>query len=165
MGAPTPKDAADLGADAKKLEATLQGRQPTQLDAAKFDEEVAVCQAAAAAGRRQEALDGLLGLEKQARVAEDVAATRTAVTALLSVRFPLLLFVCMGEGRDAECGRCGWACGDASRADGTSALAAAAGLRPTASLNRTRPPSLASRQHQPSRSCTRRATGRSWAST
>lgn len=85
MGA--PQDAADMGSDAKHLEAELQGKRPAQaLDAAKVEADVAAARAAAAAGRSQEALDALLAVEKAARVAEDISATRQAVTALLQVR-------------------------------------------------------------------------------
>lgn len=85
MGA--PQDAADLGADAKRLEAELQGKSPAQaLDPAKVEADVQAARQAAAAGRRQEALDALLAVEKAARVAEDISATRQAVTALLQVR-------------------------------------------------------------------------------
>lgn len=48
--------------------------------------EVDAALAAAKAGQRQQATDALLALEKQARLAEDVAATRKVVTALLQVR-------------------------------------------------------------------------------
>lgn len=83
---PPKKDAADIGREAGRLEAELQGRQQQALDPAKVEAEVAECLEAAWAGQRQQAIDGLLALEKQGRLAEDVAATRKAVTALLQVR-------------------------------------------------------------------------------
>lgn len=86
MGAPPVKDAADLGAEAHRLEAELQGRQQQAVDPAKVQAELAAAAEHAAAGRRQEAIDVLLALEKQGRVAEDISATRQAVTALLKVR-------------------------------------------------------------------------------
>lgn len=49
------------------------------------DARIAELRAAAAAGRRQEATDGLLALEKQGRVAEDITSTRKACSALLEV--------------------------------------------------------------------------------
>jgi hypothetical protein len=66
------------------------------IDQAKVDSEVAAFrELAKQAGRRQEAIDGLLGLEKQGRVAEDVVTTRKACSAVLEVRWRL------GGGGDA----------------------------------------------------------------
>lgn len=87
MGAPPVKDAADLGAEAHRLEAELQGRQQQAVDPAKVQAELAAAAEHAAAGRRQEAIDVLLALEKQGRVAEDISATRQAVTALLKILY------------------------------------------------------------------------------
>ena len=55
------------------------------IDQEKVDSEVAGFRELAKA-QRQEAIDGLLGLEKQGRLAEDIVTTRKACTALLEVR-------------------------------------------------------------------------------
>lgn len=58
------------------------------IDQAKVDSEVAAFrELAKQAGRRQEAIDGLLAMEKQGRVAEDVVTTRKACSAVLEVRW------------------------------------------------------------------------------
>lgn len=57
------------------------------LDQEAVDRELAGYRAVAAQeGRCQEAIDGLLGLEKRGRVAEDVVSTRKACSVLLEVR-------------------------------------------------------------------------------
>lgn len=54
------------------------------LDQEKVDSDVARLKGLAST-QRQEAIDGLLALEKQGRVAEDIVTTRKACTALLEV--------------------------------------------------------------------------------
>lgn len=56
------------------------------IDQEKVDSEVAGFRELAKA-QRQEAIDGLLGLEKQGRLAEDIVTTRKACTALLEVLY------------------------------------------------------------------------------
>ena len=95
MGAATdaPEKAAPVvESAAEKAEAKAA------IDQAKVDSEVAAFrELAKQAGRRQEAIDGLLALEKQGRVAEDVVTTRKACSAVLEVRWrrPLLLCLCV----------------------------------------------------------------------
>ena len=152
MGAPV-KDAADLGREAHRLEAELQGRQQQALDPAKVEADLAAAAQHAAAGRRQQAIDALLALEKQGRVAEDIAATRKAVTALLQVGVAGSNPPCrMGRRRPA------------SAAAGAGARAGAATRQPTdraarcpaAPLTARCCPLLGAR-----RCCTRRGTGSS----
>lgn len=165
MGA--PKDAADVSREAKHLEAELQGKQAPALDSAKVEADVAACVELAGAGRRQEALDGLLALEKQGRVAEDVSATRKAVTALLQV--PSLLCA----GMDSARWWCWMGAGDGRRGrGGGSSLSCRPHLPPPMPPTR-RQPNCASAHAGPRpcsllcsalptfcRSCMRHGTGR-----
>ena len=99
MGA--PKDAEDLGREADHLKAELEGKA-TAIDQEKVDRELAAFrELAKQPGKRQEAIDGLLGLEKQGRVAEDIATTRKACSAVLEVRAPLP--PASQRGRDPVC--------------------------------------------------------------
>lgn len=61
------------------------GPKDALLDQEKVDSDVASLKTLAGT-QRQEAIDGLLALEKQGRVAEDIVTTRKACTALLEVR-------------------------------------------------------------------------------
>lgn len=67
----------DLREEAKK-------RATSTLDLDKFKADVAAQEAVAKQGKLQEALDGLLNLEKAARQAEDIAALRAACGAVLT---------------------------------------------------------------------------------
>ena len=84
MGA-SPMDAEDLGVEMDKQEKAQQGK-PNEIDQAKVEADVAALQALAAAGKRAEAIDGLLAIEKQGRTAEDGASTRLACTTILQAR-------------------------------------------------------------------------------
>lgn len=85
MGA-APMDAEDLGVELDKMDQAQQGKA-TEVDQAKVEAEVAALLALAAQGRRQEAIDGLLAVEKAGRTAEDSASTRLACTSILQVLF------------------------------------------------------------------------------
>lgn len=82
MGAPQE---STVGETDQGNKAEGQGKGAA-IDQEKVERELATFREAAKQGRRQEAIDGLLGLEKQGRVAEDVVTTRKACTALLEVR-------------------------------------------------------------------------------
>ena len=84
MGA-SPMDAEDLGIEMDKQEAAQQGKS-NEIDQAKVEADVAALKALAAAGKRAEAIDGLLAIEKQGRTAEDGPSTRLACTTILQVR-------------------------------------------------------------------------------
>ena len=92
--APWPPDAGGrlhispsqfLQLELDKMDAEQQGKEKG-VDQANVDVRIAELRAAAAAGQRQEAVEGLLALEKAGRVAEDITSTRKACTALLEVR-------------------------------------------------------------------------------
>ena len=87
MGAETaaPMDSEDLGRQKDRLEAEQKGTAVV-LDQAKVESELAaLLELAQQPGRRQEAIEGMLALEKQGRVAEDVTTTRKACSAVLEV--------------------------------------------------------------------------------
>eukprot|EP00887_Chlorella_sp_A99_P001021 scaffold14.g1021.t1 len=86
MGAPVkaPMDAEDLKREVDKLDEELQGKR-SDIDQAKVDADIAALRELAAAGQRQEAVDGLLAVEKQGRLGEDIVSTRKACTAILEI--------------------------------------------------------------------------------
>lgn len=71
-----------MGAEAEK-----PSSKGTEMDQEKVDSNVARLRELAKT-QRQEAIDGLLALEKQGRVGEDIVTTRKACTAVLEVRKP-----------------------------------------------------------------------------
>jgi len=83
MGAPL--DAEDVKMETDKQAAELQGKAQ-EIDHAKIESDVAALRQLAKQGKTQEAVDGLLNIEKQQRVAEDVVGTKMACTAILEVR-------------------------------------------------------------------------------
>lgn len=86
MGAPVkaPMDAEDLKREVDKLDEELQGKR-SDIDQAKVDADIAALRELAAAGQRQEAVDGLLAVEKQGRLGEDIVSTRKACTTILEI--------------------------------------------------------------------------------
>jgi hypothetical protein len=89
MGAPgddhAPMDAEDLGIELDKMDAVQRGKQQV-IDHAKVEKDVEALLSLAGAGKRQEAIDGLLAIEKQGRLAEDITSTRLACCTILQVR-------------------------------------------------------------------------------
>lgn len=84
MGAPL--DAEDVKMETDKQAAELQGKAQ-EIDHAKIESDVAALRQLAKQGKVQEAVDGLLNIEKQQRVAEDVVGTKMACTAILEIYF------------------------------------------------------------------------------
>lgn len=90
MGAPgddqaRPMDAEDLSIELDKMDAAQRGKQQI-IDQAKVEKDVEALVALAKTGKRQEAIDGLLAIEKQGRLAEDITSTRMACRTILQVR-------------------------------------------------------------------------------
>ena len=77
-------DAEDLKLEVDKLDEELQGKAST-IDQAKVDADIASFRELARGGQRQEAVDGLLGVEKAGRLGEDITSTRKACSAILEV--------------------------------------------------------------------------------
>ena len=83
MGA-EKNDAEDLKLELDKMDELQQGKDST-IDQAKVEADIAALKELAGAGKRQEAVEGLLALEKAGRVAEDIGSTRKACSAILEV--------------------------------------------------------------------------------
>lgn len=91
-------DAEDLKLEVDKLHDEQEGKPTGEPDLAKIEAEVAALKALAAQGKAAEAVEGLLNLEKQQRLAEDVGGTKLACLAVLEV-------CALGERRGAGRGR------------------------------------------------------------
>ena len=90
MGAPeeptrAPMDDEDLGIEIDKMEAAQQGKK-MDVDQEKAKRDVEALVAQAKSGQRQQAIDGLLAIEKQGRLAEDITSTKLACRTILEVR-------------------------------------------------------------------------------
>jgi hypothetical protein len=74
-----------------KMEVDVQGTDTpavkTDIDQEKARADVAALVALATGGQQQQAIDGLLAIEKVGRLAEDIGSTKMACTAVLEVRF------------------------------------------------------------------------------
>ncbi|GAB4818648.1 hypothetical protein N2152v2_005694 [Parachlorella kessleri] len=81
-----PLDAEDVKMETDNQAAELQGKAQ-EIDHAKIESDVAALRQLAKQGKAQEAVDGLLNIEKQQRVAEDVVGTKMACTAILEIYF------------------------------------------------------------------------------
>lgn len=80
-----PMDSEDLGVELDKMDAAQRG-VPMTVDQEKVLKDVEDLRQKASAGRTQEAIDGLLAIEKQGRLAEDITSTRLACNSILQVR-------------------------------------------------------------------------------
>ena len=80
----TPMDSEDLGIELDKMDAAQRGKTVT-IDQAKVEKDVEAFMALAKSGQKQEAIDGLLTIEKQGRLAEDITSTRLACCSILQV--------------------------------------------------------------------------------
>jgi hypothetical protein len=83
MGA--PMDAEDLKMETDALEKDLQGRKE-EIDQQKVQAEVDSLKAQAKQGKHQEAIDGLLVIEKSGRLGEDIFSARVACSAIIEVK-------------------------------------------------------------------------------
>jgi len=77
-------DSEDLGVEMDKMDAEQRGKK-TDVDLEKVEKDVAAFASLAKAGEKQQAIDGLLTIEKQGRLAEDISSTRLACTTILKV--------------------------------------------------------------------------------
>lgn len=78
-------DDEDLGIELDKLHASQQGKS-MEIDQDKVKNDVDVLVTLAKSGQTQQAIDGLLSIEKQGRLAEDITSTRIACTTILEAR-------------------------------------------------------------------------------
>ena len=83
-----PMDAEDLGRDIDKLEETLRGKQ-MEIDEEKVSKEIEELMRRGREGsdERQEAIEKLLGIEKQGRNAEDPVSTKKACCGVLELLY------------------------------------------------------------------------------
>ena len=65
---------------------TSTSKKTAEIDVAVVERGIAEARALAEQGKKDEAVDKLLGLEQKCRLAEDVATTRDCCTAILEVR-------------------------------------------------------------------------------
>lgn len=65
---------------------TSTSKKTAEIDVAVVEKGIAEARALAEQGKKDEAVDKLLGLEQKCRLAEDVATTRDCCTAILEVR-------------------------------------------------------------------------------
>ncbi|KAK9823540.1 hypothetical protein WJX72_003562 [[Myrmecia] bisecta] len=79
--------AANIAIDQDKKEEEAAAKKKAFVDYSKLEAEVAANKELAGKGKLTEALEGLLNLEKQQRLAEDVTGTKLACTAILDVLF------------------------------------------------------------------------------
>lgn len=77
-------DSEDLGIELDKMDAAQRGKA-VDIDQAKVEKDVEALVALAKSGQKQEAIDGLLAIEKQGRLAEDITSTRLACRSILQV--------------------------------------------------------------------------------
>lgn len=82
----SPMDAEDLAIEMDKMDKAQQGKE-TFVDQAKVEADVATCKKLAAQGKLQEAVDGLLAVEKAGRTAEDFSTTSLACTTILELLY------------------------------------------------------------------------------
>jgi hypothetical protein len=78
-------DSEDLGVELDKMDAAQRGKK-MDVDQEKVEKEVESFVALAKAGQKQQAIDGLLTIEKQGRLAEDISSTKLACRTILQVR-------------------------------------------------------------------------------
>jgi hypothetical protein len=81
---PKAMDSEDLGVELDKMDAAQRG-VPMTVDQEKVQNDVEIFRRIAGAGQKQEAIDGLLAIEKQGRLAEDITSTRLACSSILQV--------------------------------------------------------------------------------
>lgn len=84
-----PMDAEDLAISLDKMDREQQGKT-IDIDQAKVEAEVERLRALAQTGQIQQAIDGLLAIEKQGRVAEDITSTKLACLTILEVSFIII---------------------------------------------------------------------------
>ena len=77
-------DAEDIKRQVDKIDLDQRG-QRIDVDQEEVKRNIEKCVGLAASGKQQEAIDGLLVIEKQGRLAEDPSSTRAACTAALKV--------------------------------------------------------------------------------
>jgi hypothetical protein len=82
-------DSEDLGVEMDKMDAEQRGKK-TDVDLEKVERDVAAFLSLAKAGEKQQAIDGLLTIEKQGRLAEDISSTKLACRTILTVRTRLV---------------------------------------------------------------------------
>jgi hypothetical protein len=80
-----PMDSEDLGVELDKMDAEQRGKK-VDVDQEKVQTEVEAFLSLAKAGQKQQAIDGLLTIEKQGRLAEDISSTKLACRSILQVR-------------------------------------------------------------------------------
>jgi hypothetical protein len=78
-------DGEDISMQVDKLEAEQRGKK-IDVDMEKVEKEVEDFLSLAKAGQKQQAIDGLLTIEKQGRLAEDISSTKLACKSILQVR-------------------------------------------------------------------------------
>ncbi len=79
-----PED-APISMDQDAPKSTSVPSKKPDIDPVKVEEGIANARALAAQGSREEAINALLSIEQKGRLAEDVAITRSACTAILEV--------------------------------------------------------------------------------
>lgn len=77
-------DAEDIGIEIDKMDAAQRDKK-LEIDQEKVQQSVEKLVEKAKQGQKQEAIDGLLAIEKQGRLAEDVASTRLACRTIIEV--------------------------------------------------------------------------------
>lgn len=77
-------DAEDLAIEVDKMDAAQQGKK-MEIDQEKVQKDVEALVSLAKSGQQQAAIDGLLAIEKQGRLAEDITSTRLACRTILEV--------------------------------------------------------------------------------
>lgn len=77
-------DDEDLGIEMDKMEAEQQGKK-VDIDQTKVQKDIEAFVTLAKSGQRQPAIDGLLAIEKQGRLAEDITSTKLACRTILAV--------------------------------------------------------------------------------
>ena len=75
----------DLGVELDKMDAAQRGKK-MDVDQEKVEKDVEAFMNLAKAGQKQQAIDGLLTIEKQGRLAEDISSTKLACRTILQVR-------------------------------------------------------------------------------
>ncbi|KAG7667361.1 hypothetical protein Ndes2526B_g04126 [Nannochloris sp. 'desiccata'] len=79
-------DSEDLGIEMDKMDAEQRGKK-MDVDLEKVEKDVAAFLSLAKAGQKQQAIDGLLTIEKQGRLAEDISSTKLACKTILQILF------------------------------------------------------------------------------
>ena len=80
-------DGEDLGIEMDKMDAAQLGKT-VDIDQAKVEKDVEALIALAKSGQKQQAIDSLLAIEKQGRLAEDIVSTRLACRTIVQVQTP-----------------------------------------------------------------------------